>query len=110
MNHPIDPQGAVDYMLKTAPRFAKARAERLHLEEFRKSKKALLMKDSDGKTVSEREADAYSHPDYLALLDGYKVAVESEETLRWKLKAAELQVEIWRSQEASNRTQDRTMR
>lgn len=110
MTEPIDPQAAVDYMLKTAPRFAKARAERLHLEEYRKSKKALLMKDSDGKTVSEREADAYGHPDYLEVLDGYKVAVEAEETLRWKLKAAELQVEIWRSQEASNRAEGRAVR
>lgn len=106
----IDPQAAVDYMLQAAPRFARARAQRLYLEEFRKSKKALLMQQSDGKTVSEREAYAYAHPEYVQLLEGYKVAVEAEETFRWKLKAAELEVDIWRSREASNRTQDRTMR
>ena len=110
MSEPIDPQEAVDYMLRTAPRFAQARAQRLHIEEFRKSKKALLMQQSDGKTVSEREAYAYAHPEYVQLLDGYKVAVEAEETFRWKLKAAELEVEIWRSKEASNRSQDRTTR
>lgn len=43
MSEPKDPQEAVDYMLRTAPRFALARAQRLYLEEFRKSKKALLM-------------------------------------------------------------------
>ena len=110
MSEPIDPQEAVDYMLRTAPRFAQARAQRLHIEEFRKSKKALLMQQSDGKTVSEREAYAYAHPEYVQLLDGYKVAVEAEETFRWKLKAAELEVDIWRSREASNRSQDRSMR
>ena len=32
---PHDPQAAVVYMLQTAPRFAKAMAQRLYLEEFR---------------------------------------------------------------------------
>jgi hypothetical protein len=40
---PIDPQVAVDYMLQTAPRYAAAKAKRVQLEEFRKSKKAILM-------------------------------------------------------------------
>ena len=110
MSEPKDPQEAVDYMLRTAPRFAQARAQRLYIEEFRKSKKALLMQKSTGKTVSERETDAYAHPEFVQLLDGYKVAVEAEETFRWKLKAAELEVEIWRSKEASNRSQDRATR
>lgn len=110
MNPPIDPQAAVDYMLQAAPRFARAKATRMHLEEFRKSKKALLMQQSDAKTVADREAFAYSHPEYLEVLDGFKTAIEAEETLRWKLKAAEMQVEIWRSKNANNRNQDRTMR
>lgn len=110
MSEPIDPQAAVDYMLQAAPRYAKAKAQRLYLEEFRKTKKALLMNQATGKTVSERETYAYGHPDYLVVLDGYKIAVESEETLRWKIKAAELQIEIWRSQNANNRNQDRAMR
>ena len=50
---PHDPQAAVDYMLKTAPRFAKAKAQRLFLEEFRKTKKALLMREATGKTYEE---------------------------------------------------------
>lgn len=106
----IDPQEAVDYMLKTAPRYAKAKAERVQLEEFRKSKKAILMQESDGKTVADREAYAYAHADYLGVLDGLKSAVEAEELFRWKMKAAELQVEIWRSQEASNRVEGRVVR
>lgn len=106
----IDPQEAVDYMLATAPRYAKAKAQRVQLEEFRKSKKAILMQQSDGKTIADREAYAYSHPEYLELLDGLKSAVEAEEVFRWKMKVAELQIEIWRSKEASNRTQDKAFR
>lgn len=110
MSNPIDPQSAVDYLIKTAPRYAAAKAKRVQLEEFRKSKKAILMQQSDGKTIADREAYAYSHEEYIELLDGLKEAVEAEELFRWKMKAAELQVEIWRSQEASNRNIDRSAR
>jgi hypothetical protein len=106
----IDPNKAVDFLLANAGKYAKAKAERVHIEEFRKSKKALLMGQCIEKAVNAREQYAYSHPEYIALLDGLKVSVEVEETLKWQQIAAQLRVEIWRSQEASNRNQERTMR
>ena len=51
-----DPHKAVDYILSNAGRYAKAKAERVYLEEFRKSKKALLMAQSDAKTAVEAKA------------------------------------------------------
>jgi len=105
---PIDPQSAVDYLVKVAPEYAKAKAERVYLEEFRKSKKALLMQESDSKVSASQERDAYAHPDYIGILAALRVAVEAEETLRWKMVAAQLRVEVWRSQEASNRAIDRS--
>ena len=68
------------------------------------------MQQSDGKTIADREAFAYSHAEYIELLNGLESAVEAEELFRWKMKAAELQVEIWRSQEASNRAEGRAVR
>ena len=105
-----DPNKAVDYIIQNAPKFAEARASRVYLEEFRKSKKALLMKESSETSAVGQERDAYAHPEYIALLDGLKAAVEQEETLRWHLVAAQARVEIWRTQEASNRAQDRAVR
>jgi hypothetical protein len=105
-----DPNKAVDYIIASAGKFAQAKAQRVYLEEFRKSKKAILMAQSNGKTVSDREAFAYAHEDYLALLGGIKAAVEVEEDLRWRLIAAQARVEVWRTQEASNRAQDRAVR
>ena len=104
----IDPQSAVDYMIQAAPKFAKARAERVYLEEFRKSKKALLMQQSPEKASIAQERDAYAHPEYIGLLAALKAAVEAEETARWTLIAAQARVEVWRSMEASARAIDRT--
>ena len=110
MSDPIDPNKAIDFLLKNAEKYSKAKAQRVYLEEFRKSKKALLMNQCDEKTVNAREQFAYSHADYIGVIDGLRSAVEVEETLKWQQIAAQLRVEVWRSQNASNRLQDRTMR
>lgn len=105
-----DPEKAADFIIRSAKPYAQAKANRMYLEEFRKTKKALLMNASDGKTVSDRESYAYAHPEYEEVLNKFKDAVLDEETLRVQIKGAELTIEIWRSQNASNRNQDRTMR
>jgi hypothetical protein len=105
-----DPNRAIDYVIANAGKFAQAKANRIYLEEFRKSKKALLMNQSTEKTVNAREQYAYSHDEYLALLDGLKAAIEVEEKLKWELEAARLRVEIFKTQSFADRQQDRTMR
>lgn len=103
----IDPQSAVDFMVQAAPKYAQAKAERVYLEEYRKSKKALLMQEHTDKAIGAQEREAYAHPEYIGLLAALRVAVEKEEEARWKLIAAQARVEVWRSQEASARAQDR---
>jgi len=100
-----DPNKSVDYIFKNGKKFAKAKAERIYLEEYRKSIKAILMKRSVENAIGAQERDAYAHEEYLALLQGLKAAVEVEEELRWALIAAQARVEIWRSQEATNRVE-----
>ena len=99
----IDPQKAVDYLRDNAEKFADAKASRVYLEEFRKSKKSLLMLQSDEKTQAGKEAYAYAHDEYIALLDGLKVAIEAEETVKWQMIAAQARIEVWRTQQANNR-------
>lgn len=107
MRKPIDPQAAVDYLIEVAPQYAKAKAERVYLEEFRKSKKAILMQAHGDKAIGAQEREAYAHPEYIGLLAALQVAVEREENLRWMMVAAQTRVDVWRSQESSNRMQDR---
>ena len=105
-----DPNKAVDYIIANASKFAQAKANRVFLDEFRKSKKALLMSQSTAEAANAREQFAYAHPEYVELLQGLKEAVETEEKLKWELVAAQLRVDVWRSEEASNRNQDKAMR
>ena len=107
-----DINDAVDYLYTHGRKYAEAKAHRTYLEEYRKSQKAMLMKAamSGGiKTVAAAEIEAYSDPSYIELLKGLEAAVEAEETYRWGLISAQARIDVWRSQEASNRTMDRAV-
>lgn len=100
-----DPHKAVDYIIVNAKKFAGAKAQRCYLEEYRKSLKAILMKQSMEQAIGAQEREAYAHDDYVALLHGLKEAIEIEERLRWDLVAAQSRVEIWRTEQANNRAE-----
>lgn len=110
MSKPIDPTAAVEEMWRTAPRLAKAKAERIYLEEYRKSLKAILMKSCSEVSAVAQEREAYADPSYIDHLKALRTAVEAEETLRWKMVSLEAAVEVWRSQESSARATDRATR
>jgi len=98
-----DANEAIDFIYRNATPFAQAKATRVYLDEFRKSKKAILMQGSKESSAVAQEKDAYAHPDYLELLAGIRAAVEVEETLRWQMVAAQARIDVWRSEESSNR-------
>jgi hypothetical protein len=103
----VDPHEAVDYIIKNSKKFAKAKAERIYLEEYRKSLKAILMKRSLESAIGAQEREAYAHEEYVELLEGLKLAIEIEEKFRWDLIGAQARVDIWRTEQANNRNEMR---
>lgn len=105
-----DINDAVDFIYTHGKKYAEAKAQLTYIEEFRKSKKAMLMKTAmvNGvKSVAAAEMEAYADVEYVELLKGISAATEVAESLRWGLVAAQARVDVWRSLEASNRTMDR---
>lgn len=88
---------------------AKAKAERVYLAKFTKSKIALLMiaeEIADPKlSATKQERNALAHPEYLELLKGLQVAVEREEVTKHKIDAINMKFESWRTKEATRRTE-----
>lgn len=85
------------------PKYAKAKADRVYIEHFRKSKIAMLMTESKEKTSVAKEAEALRHPDYIALLSGLREAVEIEEKHKWTLEQVKMGVDVWRTEQANER-------
>jgi hypothetical protein len=83
--------------------YSKAKAERVYIENFLRSKKALLMQQSDEKTIAGKEAFAYAHDEYIQLLHGLREAVETEEKCRWSLERLKIETELYRTVQANER-------
>lgn len=101
----ISPFEALDHIRDNAKPYAAAKAHVTYMMEYRKTLKAILMRECEDKTESAKESYAYSHPKYIKHLEGLKEAVAIAEQLRWWMIGAEAKIEVWRSLEATNRAE-----
>lgn len=98
-----DIEKALDYLRDSVEEAAQARANKVYLTEFRKTKKALLMQDCNEEAVNAQERYAYAHRDYQEVLQGLKEAVRQDARHEFRRKAAEAKIEAWRTQQANFR-------
>ena len=98
-----DIEKAVSYLRDNAGKAAKAKAERIYMEEYRKVVKAQIMRENDDKALGAQEAIAYADARYGQHLKTMKDAIEADEYHKWMLTAAEAKIEAWRTQQANER-------
>lgn len=107
----MSPEKAAESIRLKAPRFGQAKGRRTYLEEFRRVQKAILMKDALTKGIeaaNAQEREALADPDYKKLIKDLQEAIEIEEMLKWELESHRLDIEIWRTRQASERLQIRS--
>lgn len=108
----INPLDAIEFIFNHSKDYAQAKSEVVYLDQFRKSKHAMLMKDAEvkgHKTAAAQEREAYADLEYIELLKGLRAATERSEMLRWQLVSAQARIDVYRSMEASNRQVDRAL-
>ena len=98
-----EPTKAIQYLIDTAPLYAKAKADRMYLEEFRKSRKAQLASQAGTEVLGKQETFAYAHADYIEILEGIREAVEKEERFRWLMTAAQARISVWQTEQYNAR-------
>ena len=94
---------AVDYLRDNARKAAQAKAERVYMDEYRKSVKSQIMREHIAEPLGAQEREAYADARYRQHLEVLKTAIEADEYHRWMLIAAEAKIEAWRTQQANNR-------
>ena len=98
-----DVERALHWLTENAGPAAKARADRLYVEDFLKVIKARLMAEHDNLSAVLQERHALADERYLQHLEAIRQAVEQDEKLRFLRGAAEAKIEAWRSQCANER-------
>lgn len=94
---------ALDFLRDNARDAAQARADRVYVEEFRKTLKAQLMKEHGNLSAVLQEREAYSDDRYVQHLEAIKEAVRTDEFHRFMRIAAEAKIEAWRTQSSNMR-------
>ena len=94
---------ALDYLRDNADAAAKARAERIYVEEYRKTIKAQIMQEHAEASGVVQEREAYADPRYIAHLAAIREAVAADERHRFLLSAAEARIDAWRTQSSNER-------
>jgi len=95
------------FIRNNADPLAEAKSDRIYLEQFRKSQKALLFIDAPEGTIQSKESYAYAHAEYQIVLSGLREAVKKEEKLKWMMIAAQARIEVWRTEQANARYIDK---
>jgi hypothetical protein len=96
---------ALHWLVNNATPAAKARANRIYMDEYRKHLKARLMKACNEETAAAQEREAYASQEYVDHLKVLREAVMEDERYRWLTVAAEAKIECWRSEQANARAQ-----
>jgi len=101
-----DVEKAIDWLRDNARPAAQAKAERIYLDEYKKTIEAQLICEATGSSsMKAAEAIARASPRYIAHLQAMKIAIENDEAMRWLMVAAEAKIEAWRTQQANARAE-----
>lgn len=90
------------------PLYAKAKAQAVYFDHFRKSDLSRLRIEAEEKgkkTAQERDDYARTHPDYIAMLEEYRDAIEKSEGFRLGIKSRELKLGLYQTQQANSRVE-----
>jgi len=92
-----DVEKALDFLRDAADDAAQNRANRVYMEEYRKSLKAQLMSNNMDMAVNAQEREAYRNVEYIAHLEAMKEAIFQDEKLRFLIDAAKAKISAWQT-------------
>lgn len=98
-----DAEKALDYLRDNASKTAAARANRIFVEEYRKTIKAKIMKEHGSLPLGAQEREAYSDERYIQHLEAIREAVEADEHHKWMMEAASAKISAWQTQSRNSR-------
>jgi hypothetical protein len=106
----INPHEYLQFIADNVEAFAKADQELTASESWKSAIKAIEMDHSSQTSMAGKEMEAYGSKAYKDWCNSHAKAKKTYTELKLKIELAKLTIEVWRSQEASNRTTDKTLR
>jgi len=92
-----DIERALDWMRDNAEKMAKAKADRVTVENYKSVVKAECMTEHISEPVNAQERYAYSSPRYKKHLEDIRTAIELDEKLKFLYEAAQVKISYWQT-------------
>ena len=90
-------ESALDFLRDSAVEAAQFKANRVYMEEYRKSLKAQIMAEYTNLPGNAQEREAYKDVRYIEHLEALKESVFEDEKLRFLMEAAKAKISAWQT-------------
>jgi hypothetical protein len=99
----IDPNKEIQDIIDLIDDYAYADSRLAWLESYKSALKALKMKDSSSPSIAGKEMDALASDEYLQYCHDLNEAKRKHTSLKLTIETAKMKVEVWRTEQATNR-------
>ena len=99
----INPNDEIQYIVDLIDDYAAADGRLSALETYKSALKALKMKDSSQTSIAGKEMDAFASHEYIQFSEEIEQARIKYTSLKLKIETAKMKVEVWRTEQATNR-------
>ena len=99
----INPNDEIQYIVDLIDDYATADGRLSALETYKSALKALKMKDSSQTSIAGKEMDAFASDEYIQFSEEIEQARIKYTSLKLKIETAKMKVEVWRTEQATNR-------
>jgi len=99
----INPNDEIQYIVDLIDDYAEADANLAWLDSYKSALKALKMKESNSPSIAGKEMDALASDEYLQYCHDLNEAKHNYTSLKLKIETAKMKVEVWRTEQATNR-------
>jgi hypothetical protein len=99
----INPNDEIQHIVDLIDDYAAADGRLSALETYKSALKALKMKESTQTSIAGKEMDAYASDEYIQFCEEIEQARVKYTSLKLKIETAKMKVEVWRTEQATNR-------
>jgi hypothetical protein len=99
----INPNDEIQHIVDLIDDYAYADARLAWLDSYKSALKALKMKESNSPSIAGKEMDALASDEYLQYCHDLNEAKRKYTALKLTIETAKMKVEVWRTEQATNR-------
>jgi hypothetical protein len=106
----INPNDEIQNIVDHIDDYAAADANLAWLESYKHALKALKMKESPSPSIAGKEMDALASDEYMTYCHDLEEAKRKHTSLKLTIETAKMKVEVWRTEQATNRQVEKLTR